>query len=289
MTPGRSYFVTGANAGIGKATVEALLAGGGSVVMACRSREKAEPVLASLRERHPGRDVSLVELDLADLRAVRRAAEEWLSLGRPLDVLVNNAGTAGIAGRTVDGFELTVGTNHLGPFLLTALLLPRIRQSPDGRVVNVASEAQARVEVLDMDCFRRPTSSPIDVLRRYGYSKLMNVIHAKELAARLAGTSIVTASVHPGRVASEIWKPMPWPLRPIWTKLFLISNEEGARTSVHCATESGLPSGEFWSRCHVARHNPLADDPTLAGRLFRASEEAVESCVGPIAWWPAAR
>ncbi|MDQ3810232.1 MAG: SDR family NAD(P)-dependent oxidoreductase, partial [Chloroflexota bacterium] len=119
---GRTFFVTGANSGLGRATVEALAARGGSVVLASRSEERTRPVLAAIQSQHRDADLQFVSIDLADLASVQRAAEAFLSSGRALDVLINNAGLAGARGLTKDGFEITVGTNHLGPFLLTELL-----------------------------------------------------------------------------------------------------------------------------------------------------------------------
>ncbi len=126
---GKTFLITGANSGIGRATAEALVSRGGAVVVASRSAERTLPVLEDLRRKHPGADLEFLALDLASLRAVKESAERFLATGRPLDVLINNAGIAATPGVTQDGFEVTFGTNHVGPFLLTSLLLPRLQEA----------------------------------------------------------------------------------------------------------------------------------------------------------------
>ena len=277
---GRTFLVTGANTGIGRATVEALAARGASVVLAARSEERTRPVLEALASKHPGA-ATFLSLDLADLASVRRAAETFLASGRPLDVLINNAGLAGTRGMTRDGFDMTIGTNHLGPFLLTELLLPRLLEAGQGRIVNVSSRAHRRVRRIDWDDFRRPAGTTGDLLVRYGLSKLMNILHARELGRRLEGTRVTTCSLHPGGVASEIWRELPQPFRAI-LNLLLLSNEEGARTSVYCATSPDLSavSGGYFERCGPARTSALAEDRELASELFAWSEEAIRSVHG---------
>jgi dehydrogenase/reductase SDR family protein 13 len=136
----KTFVVTGANTGLGKATVEALAArGAGRIIVASRSRDKTQPVLDALVARSPKTDVQFVAIDLGDLASVRRAADEILAKDHPIDALVNNAGIAGIEGLTKDGFQVTFGTNHLGPWLFTEKLLPLVRRAPQGRIVNVSS------------------------------------------------------------------------------------------------------------------------------------------------------
>ena len=276
---GHTFLVTGASAGIGLATVEALASRGGAVVLAARSEDKTQPILRSLQIRFPGAELSFLRLDLGDLASVRRAAEELLGGGRRLDVLVNNAGIGSGSGLTRDGFDLVVGTNYVGPYLFTKLLLPRLLEAPQGRIVNVSSRAHLRVKGIPWDQLHRPTSR-IRSLHRYGVSKLLNVIHAVELARRHRGTRLTTSSLHPGVVASSIWRDVPWPLRPLMTR-FMISNEEGARTSVFCATapELATVSGRYYDACREAPHNPLAGDEALAQRLFDWTEDAIASAL----------
>ena len=278
---GRTFLVTGANSGLGRATVEALAARGGSVVLASRLEEKTRPVLEAIWSQHRDADLQFVSIDLADLASVQRAAEAFLSSGRSLDVLINNAGLAGARGLTKDGFEITVGTNHLGPFLLTELLLPALREAPQGRIVNVASGAHLAAKRIDWSLLERRTTPTKSRLAEYAVSKLMNVLHARELARRLAGTRVTSYSLHPGTVASNIWRAIPWPIRPIMT-FFMLSNEEGAKTQVYCATapELSTSSGRYYERCQEAPANPLANDETLARELFVRSEEAIRTALG---------
>src|SRR5206468_252110 len=258
---GRTFFVTGANSGIGRALVEALAARGGQVVLATRSEERTRPVLSAIQSRYPVARAQWVSLDVSDLGSVRRAAQEFLASGQPIDVLVNNAGIAGTRALTKDGFDLTYATNHIGPFLLTSLLLPRVREAPQGRVVNVASGAHMMVKRIDWSVLERRAAPKRSGFADYTVTKLMNVLHAKELARRLAGTRVTTYALHPGAVASNIWRALPRPLQ--WFgKLFMLSNEEGAETPLYCATapELATTTGRYYDRRREVSPSPLAED-----------------------------
>jgi dehydrogenase/reductase SDR family protein 13 len=273
---GRTFFVTGANSGIGRALVEAIAARGCTVVLATRSEERTRPVLNELRSRYPAARVQWVHIDVSDLTSVRRAAAAFLAVRQPLDVLVNNAGIAGTRRLSKDGFDLTYATNHIGPFLLTNLLLPKLRESPQGRVVNVASGAHMMVKDIDWSVLQRRTAPKRSGVKDYAVTKLMNVLHAKELARRLSGTRVTTYAVHPGAVASNIWRALPRPVQ--WVgKLFMLSNEEGARTPFYCATAPELAgsSGRYYDRCREARASPLAENAALAKELWTRTEALV--------------
>jgi retinol dehydrogenase 12 len=273
---GRTFYVTGANSGIGRAMVEALAARGGSVVLAARSEERARPVLESIRARHPASPVELAPVDVSDLSSVRRAAESFLASGRPLDVLVNNAGVAGTRALSADGFDMTYATNHIGPFLLTNLLLPAVRRAPQGRIVNVSSVGHLQAKGIDWSMLERRAEPRRAGFRDYAVTKLMNVLHAKELARRLAGTRVTTYALHPGGVASDIWRSVPQPLRWIVMQ-FLVSNEEGARTQLYCATapELAAETGRYYDKCREARCSRLANEPALASELWVRTEAAI--------------
>lgn len=273
---GRTFFVTGANSGIGRAMVEALAARGGSVVLASRSKERTEPVLDGIRRSHPGADAEFLEIDVSDLASVRSAAGRFLATGRPIDVLVNNAGIAGTRALSRDGFDLTYATNHIGPFLLTNLLLPRLRAAPEGRIVNVSSVAHMGVKRLNWTGLERRAEPRRSGFPDYAVTKLMNVLHAKELARRLAGTRVTTSALHPGGVASNIWRAVPQPFQ--WLlKRFLLSNEEGAQTPLYCATapELATVTGRYYDKCREVAPNPLADDDALARELWVRTEAAI--------------
>jgi retinol dehydrogenase-12 len=273
---GRTFFVTGANSGIGRALVEALAAQGGSVALAARSEERTRPVLDQIRSRYPGVDVQFVRIDLSDLGSIRQAGAAFLATGHPVDVLVNNAGIAGTRGLSPQGFDLTYATNHIGPFLLTSLLLPRIRASSQGRIVNVSSVAQMQVKRIDWSVLQRRTAPKRSGFTDYAVTKLMNVLHAKELARRLSGTAVTTYSLHPGAVASNIWRAIPQPVQWVM-KRFMLSNEEGARTPLYCATAPELASttGRYYEKSRETPPNPLAEDEALAKELWTRTEEAV--------------
>ncbi len=263
-------LVTGANTGIGRVTAEEFARRGARVFLASRSEEKTRPVIEGIRA--GGGDAEFMALDLADLASVRSAAEGFLAKGERLDVLVNNAGLAGAKGLTKQGFELTFGTNHLGPFLFTTLLLPRLRESAPARIVNVASRGHYRAPGIDWDAQRRPTATTTG-FPEYCVSKLCNVLFTKELARAKAGEGVQSYSLHPGAVASDVWREVPWGLRHI-LKLFLLTNEEGARTQIWCATSPEVADhdGKYYDDRKEKRPAPLADDPDLARTLWEKSE-----------------
>lgn len=272
----RTFLVTGANSGIGRALVEALASRGARVVLACRSRERTVPVLDSIRARHPQADLQFLEIDVADFGSVRRAADRFVSEHSRLDVLVNNAGIAGTFGLNGGGFDLTYATNHLGPFLLTSLLLPSLRASSSARIVNVSSMAHMNVKTMNWEVLERCATPKRSGFKDYSTTKLMNILHAKELARRLEGTSVTTYALHPGVIASHIWRALPGPLQ--WMlKLFMQSSEQGAETPLYCATAADVAnvSGRYYNRCREVPCSPLADDPSLGGELWRRSEAAV--------------
>ena len=274
-----SYLITGTNTGIGRATAEALAAKGGRVVLAARSHDKTMPVVHELRARFPNTEIEFVLIDLADLASVKVAASTVAGWGRPLDVLINNAGLAGSTGRTKDGFQLTFGTNHLGPFALTEMLLPLLTAAPQGRIVNVASEAHRGAKGINWDALREFDKG---LFGAYSVSKLANILYAKELTRRLAGTHVTTYALHPGVVASDIWRKLPAPVRVIG-KLFMISNEKGAQTSVYCATapELATVSGRYYDKSREKEPAPLAHDANLARELYEWSDSAVTGVLGP--------
>jgi len=270
---GRSFLITGGNTGIGFATARALAARGGRVHIACRSPEKGQAAVLAIRQATGSDQVELLELDLADLGSVRAAARGFLALGEPLHVLINNAGLAGRRGLTSDGFELVFGVNHLGHFALTTALLDCLKSSK-ARIVNVASDAHVQAPGIDFDRLRRPAGN-ITAMREYAVSKLCNVLFTQELARRLAGTGVTAYALHPGVVASDIWRRVPWPVRPLLTRRML-SIDEGAQTSLYCATAPELAqvSGRYYENCADRAPSPVAT-PELGRLLWEHSEEWV--------------
>lgn len=268
---GSVALVTGANTGIGLVTARELAARGARVFIACRSPERANPARESIL-RDTGKAVELLSLDLGDLASVRGAAQAFLSTGAPLHLLVNNAGLAGVRGLSPSGFEVAFGVNHIGHFLLTRLLRGRLEQSAPGRVVNVSSKAHHDVKAFPWDSIRKPTRT-ITAVPEYGVSKLANILLSSALARRVAGTGVTTYALHPGVIASDVWRKVPWPLRPLM-KLRMLSTEEGAKTTLHCATspEVAGQTGLYYDECRVKEPSALARDAELAERLFDESE-----------------
>ena len=266
-----TILVTGANTGIGRATAEALAARGATLYLACRSEARARPVMAQITETTGNDRLSLLTLDLADLASVRACADAFLQTGAPLHVLVNNAGLAGSRGTSVSGFELAFGTNHVGPFLLTNLLLDRLRASAPARIVTVASDAHYRVDGIDYDAVRRPTRTRT-AFHEYSVSKLANVLHAQQLGRRLDGSGVTTYSLHPGVIASDVWREVPWPIRPLM-KLRMRSPADGARTPVYCATSPDVAgdSGHYYEECRLKEPGKAVTE-AAAAELWARSE-----------------
>jgi retinol dehydrogenase 12 len=266
---GRTFLVTGANTGIGLATATALAVRGGRVHIACRSEQKGRDAQAAIAAAAGPDHVSFLKLDLADLASVQASAQAFLALGEPLHVLINNAGVGGQRGLTKDGYELMFGVNHLGHFAFTMALLDPLTSS-QARIVNVASDAHYAAKGIDFDQLRRPARG-ITGMAEYSVSKLCNVLFTQELARRLSGTGVTSYALHPGVVASDIWRRVPWPIRPLVTRRILTVTQ-GAQTSLYCATSPELASvsGRYYDNCAERDPSPVAT-PELAGQLWQHS------------------
>jgi retinol dehydrogenase 12 len=274
---GRVALITGANTGIGKVTAQKLAEWGAHVFVACRSTERAATAVDEIRGDAGSASVEALALDLGDLASVRRCAAQFLERGLPLHLLINNAGVGGGRGLTKSGFELAFGVNHVGHFLLTQLLLPRLRESAPARIVTVSSKAHYRARGIDFDAVRKRTPSPTG-LPEYGVSKLANALFSAELGRKLAGSGLTTYALHPGVVASDIWRTLPWVIRPI-AKAFMITTEEGALTTLYCATseQAGRESGLYYDKARVVAPSTVAQDGVLAAKLWAQSEAWVEA------------
>ncbi len=273
---GRVALVTGANTGIGLVTARELCARGARVFIACRSAATGQAAADTIRKAVSGAQVELLSLDLGDFDSVRRCAEAFLNKNLPLHLLINNAGLAGARGMTKSGFELAFGTNHVGHFLLTQLLLERIKASAaeaaPARIVTVASRAHYRAAAIDWAALQKPSATRTG-LAEYSVSKLANTLFSAELSRRLAGTGVTTYALHPGVVASDVWRAVPWPFRSLM-KRWMITVEEGALTTLHCATsaEAGKETGLYYDKCKVKTPSALAQDGALARELWQRSE-----------------
>jgi NAD(P)-dependent dehydrogenase (short-subunit alcohol dehydrogenase family) len=273
----RNAVVTGANGGIGLETARGLAARGYHVVLLCRSAERAQAAKADIDASVPGASTEIVLGDLSSQASVRAAAAEILQRLDRLDVLVNNAGLT-LRKREVgaDGHETMWATNHLGPFLLTNLLLPLLQASAPARIVNVASDAHkwGRIHFDDLEATR---GYGFMSFPRYGETKLMNMLFTLELARRLEGTGVTANCVHPGAVATNIGAP-PKVIAKI-TKLVLKSPEQGARASLRVALDPDLAttSGSYFNhRKQIdGKRAKRARDHALADRLWTVSAEVV--------------
>ncbi|MCD6286386.1 MAG: SDR family oxidoreductase, partial [Anaerolineae bacterium] len=260
-------LITGANSGIGKETARGLAAMGATIIMACRNLEKAAPVRDAIAEETGNAGVSIMHIDLASLESIHTFAREFVGAYTRLDVLINNAGTfSSTRQETEDGFEKTMGTNHLGPFLLTHLMLPFLRQAVAARIVNVSSGA-AFFGKIHLDDLQMTKSYGMVGFGAYAASKLANVFFTQELAQRLGGTQITVNAVHPGVVSTSIWPDSHW----LWRfgdrilSRFRISAEEGARTVIYAAASESLEgiTGKFLSDEQVREVKGNCRDVTL--------------------------
>jgi WW domain-containing oxidoreductase len=289
---GQRIVVTGANTGIGFETARALAAAGATVFLACRDGAKGEAAAVRIRAAHPEADARAATLDLASFRSIRAFAEQ-LGDG-PIDALVANAGLATTNfSTTTEGFERTVGVCHLGHFLLTRLLIPRLLDAPAPRVIMVSSESHRAPRRLDFDRFPM-TEANFRGLVAYGQAKLCNVLFARALQARYGERGIVACSLHPGTlVTTEIGRGNAFfgllmrLVSPI-TK----SCSQGAATSVWAAVHEPAAdlAGAYLRDCAIARSTPESRDPVTAARLWKLSDELVEAhfeepgAVGLPAW-----
>lgn len=270
---GKVALVTGANTGIGRVTARELALQGYHVFLACRSEDKTQPVLDEIRALTQGTaKAEFLPLDLGDFDSVRACADGFLSRGLPLHLLINNAGLAGQRGMTKSGFELTFGVCHMGHFLLTHLLTECLTNSAPARVVVVSSLAHRHAHTIDFARLQRRTS--LTGLPEYSVAKLANLLFAKELARRLRGSGVTTYALHPGVVASDVWRAVPWPLDRI-IKRFMLTPEQGAATTLYCATSPEVQgeSGWYYSKCHLAEPSVAAESKSLAAELWSRSEQ----------------
>ncbi|MDM4770721.1 SDR family oxidoreductase [Solimonas sp. SE-A11] len=269
-------LVTGATSGIGRATAKALAAQGAEVFLLVRSRDKGEIALQELAHETRNSRLHLLIGDLARQSDIRRVAAEFLSTGKPLHVLVNNAGLINTRLRhTPDGIEEMFAVNHLGYFLLTELLRQRLIQSAPSRIVSVSSGAHAFVKGLQLDDleFQRNGFSTFAV---YGHSKLCNLLWTRELARQLQGSGVTANCLHPGAVGTGLGNQNARWARYVTRLLrpFFRTPERGASSSIHLATSPEVEgvSGKYYYDCKPIRPKPWAEDDAAARELWQLSQ-----------------
>ncbi len=286
---GKTFFITGANTGIGFEAAKVFAARGARVLLGCRNPEKGEAALARIADAHPGADVELVEIDLSDLASVRKAAEVVAQEPR-LDVLVNNAGVMWNPKTiTKDGFESQFGINHLGHFALTGLLLPRLENTPESRVVTVSSTGH-RMGNGDLFWDDINADEEYHPRRRYYASKLANLLFTYELDRRLRAkeSATIAVAVHPGASDTELSRYVSGPMG-VFTRLatpvlrwFMNTAAEGAWPTELAAAARDVESGQYFGpggrgeMSGPARQVDSSDaskDPEKAKRLWDLSIE----------------
>lgn len=274
---GKTAIVTGANTGIGKFIALDFARRGARVILACRSEERGTAALNEIREKTGNLDVHLRLVDVSSLDSVREFAKRILDEEKALHILVNNAAVSGLPAQiTKDGFEATFATNHLGPFLLTNLLLDLMKRSAPARIVTVSSATHWKGKV-DFSHFHG-TNLVHHMDRVYTCTKLHNIICTNELARRLQGTGVTANSCHPGVVMTEVMRHYPLWLRSAFNLIgffFFKSPEEGAISPTFCAVSEeleGITGKYFDSDCSLVLPAPLARDAALAVKDFEVCE-----------------
>jgi NAD(P)-dependent dehydrogenase (short-subunit alcohol dehydrogenase family) len=275
---GQHVVITGPTAGIGRVCALRFAEAGASLTLLCRNPDKAtalqQDVIAA-----GGEPPRVVIMDMASLESVRDAASEIQATGRPIDVLLNNAGLVNTHRRmTGDGFEETFAVNHLAPFLLTGLLLPAMTRLASARIVNVASNAHHFVRDMGFDDLQ--AQQKYKTFTVYGRSKLANILFTRELARRLEGTGVTANCLHPGAVATGIGTQnggMFATVIPALLKPFFRTPERGAETSIYLCTSEDVAgaSGGYYVDCKLTEPKPWARDDDAARKLWSYSESAV--------------
>ncbi|XP_076590588.1 dehydrogenase/reductase SDR family member 13-like [Chaetodon auriga] len=276
---GKTVIVTGSNTGIGKTTAIDVAKRGARVILACRSKQRGEAALKEVMRESGSNQVVFMQLNLGSLKSVRSFAETFLKSEPRLDILINNAGVF-LQGRTEDGLGMMFGVNHIGHFLLTNLLLDRLKECEPSRVVNVSSLGHQYGKI-DFDCLNTQKAlglgtSFMEVFQVYCDSKLCNVLFTHELAKRLKGTKVTCYSVHPGAIKTDLGRNTPLVqivMKPL-TVFFFKNTVQGAQTTLHCALQEGLEplSGRYFSNCALKEPSAKAKDDAAAKKLWELSE-----------------
>ncbi|GBP27237.1 hypothetical protein EVAR_77251_1 [Eumeta japonica] len=275
---GKVAIVTGANTGIGYETAKDFAERGARVILACRDPQKGNEAKEKMVKETDNENVVFKRLDLASLHSVREFAKDTLENEERLDILVNNAGAYGLGKKkTEDGLNVMIQVNHLGPFLLTCLLVPLMRKSAPSRIVNVSSTGHkiSNIDVTDLNM----TKTNPNHLWAYGKTKLCNVLMAVELARRLEGTGVIANSCHPGVVKTDIGRNNVSTFgveKMVELLMSPITPWEGAQTSIHLAVCRNVKvSGKYFSDCKEEKPSSAGRDTELAKKLWIESAKLV--------------
>jgi retinol dehydrogenase-14 len=272
---GKTALVTGGTSGIGKASAVAFAAMGANVVIVGRNLERGEAALRDIKGQSHSDSVELMLADLSVQGEVRRLADQFLERHERLDVLANNAGLVqSRRTETADGIETTLAVNHLAPFLLTNLLLDRLKESAPSRVITVSSEAE-RMGNIDFDDIQ--SRQKYKGFAAYGKTKLANIMFTYELAERLKGTFVTANCLHPGAVGTNFGKNNAGPMALFFrlAKPFMRSPERGADTLIWLASSTDVDgvSGKYFSDRKEIEAKEIVNDPAARRRLWELSEE----------------
>jgi NAD(P)-dependent dehydrogenase (short-subunit alcohol dehydrogenase family) len=273
---GKICLVTGATDGIGFVTAMELARHGADVILHGRNAEKGKRVIELIREQ-TGKSVRLILADFAAIDEVRKLAREVGDSLERLDVLVNNAGRAASADRELskDGFEMIFAVNHLAPFLLTNLLLGKLKNAPKARVITVSSDAHKFRPLFDIDDLMCDKVRPI---KSYGRSKFANILFSNEMARRLQGTGITSNAAHPGIVRTSFGN------EAAFTRIFygvaapvIKTPEQGAQTNIYLAVSPEVEgkTGGYWANCKPGKPHPATQNADVARRLWEESARLV--------------
>ncbi len=288
---GRTAVITGANTGLGYETAAALAAKGAHVVLAVRNFEKGKAAADLIARATPGASVALQELDLTSLDSIRAAADELRASHDAIDLLINNAGVMMTPKATTkDGFELQFGTNHLGHFALTSLLLDRVLAAPGSRVVTVSSTGHRFARGIRFDDLQWERS--YSRVGAYGQAKLANLMFTYELQRRLIGTNTIAAAAHPGGSNTELARNLPVAFRGIATVLapLMQGPQMGALPTLRAATDPGALGGQYFGPDgfgeqrgypKIVSSTAASHDAAAQRRLWAVSEE-LTSVVTPV-------
>ena len=268
----KTAIVTGANTGIGKEIALLLGKRGIKVFLASRSYERTLPVINALEKLRGAQKCEWISLNLDSLGSVHTCADTFLKKNASLNYLFNNAGFAGLRGLTKEGFELAFGVNYFGHYVLTRRLETALLSSKNARIINVSSKIHNRVKKLDFPSLRKFTQSSSGI-NEYAVSKLANILFTCELHRRYRSVGLSSFAVHPGLVDTDIWRTLPFFLRPLLKLRGMLSAEDGAKNVVSCAFDFDTTlSGRYFSKCLPTKPSKLAMEEKLAVELWEKSE-----------------